>query len=112
MDVASTAAPPKSPQHMQALAHANHIRLARAALKRSIKAGELDAAEVVRSCPWEAETMTVAELRRSQRRWGRTRTQKFLGLLAVGENRQLGRLTDRQRELLASHLEEKARFAH
>jgi hypothetical protein len=99
-------------QALDALEQANHVRLARAALKRSIKAGELNAAEVVRSSPWEVETMTVSELLRSQRRWGRTRTQKFLTLLAVGENRQVGRLTDRQRELLASHLEEKARFAH
>ena len=38
------------------------------------------------------ETMPVAELLRSQRRWGRTRAQKFLAPLSVSENRQLGRL--------------------
>ena len=39
MEAASTAVPAQLPQHMQALAHANEIRLARAALKRAINAG-------------------------------------------------------------------------
>ena len=107
MDPATTAAPVQSPQHMRALEYANRVRLARAALKRSIKAGELQAAEVVRSCPWEVETMTVAELLRSQTRWGRTRTHKFLAPLAVSENRQIGRLTARQRDELADRLKQK-----
>ena len=49
--------------------------------------------------------MTVGELLRSQRRWGRTRVRKFLFSLALNENRELGRLTSRQRELLAAELE-------
>jgi hypothetical protein len=96
------------PQHMQALAHANRVRLARASLKRSILGGSLDISHVVRNCPWEVETMTVGELLRSQRRWGRTRVRKFLASLALNENRELGRLTDRQRNLLAGELEAKA----
>jgi hypothetical protein len=62
---------------------------------------------VVRNCPFEVETMTVSELLRSQQRWGRTRARKFLSTLALNENRQLGRLTDRQRQLLAAELERK-----
>jgi hypothetical protein len=109
MEAASTAAAVAVPQHLQALEHANRVRLARAELKRAIGAGALDAHEVVRSCPWEAETMSVSELLRSQSRWGRTRTRKFLSPLAVSENRQLGRLTLRQREMLAGALEAKKR---
>jgi len=109
MEVASTAAAHVSvPQHLEALEHANRVRLARAALKRAIRAGEIEAHHVVRSCPWEAETMSVSELLRSQSRWGRTRVRKFLAPLAVSENRQLGRLTLRQREMLAGALEAKA----
>jgi hypothetical protein len=104
MEAASTIAP-AAPQHMQALAHANRVRLARAALKRAVATGEAEAAEIVRSCPWEVETMTVGELLRSQRRWGRTRTRKFLFSLALNENRELGRLTERQRRVLANELE-------
>lgn len=104
---ASTIAPAKMPQHLEALAHANRVRLARAALKRGVAAGHVPAAEVVRSCPWEVETMTVGELLRSQRRWGRTRVRKFLFSLALNENRQLTRLTERQRGVLATALEAK-----
>lgn len=109
MEAASTAAPAAIPQHIEALERANRVRLARAALKRAVRGGQLDAHEVVRSCPWEAETMSVSELLRSQSRWGRTRSRKFLLPLAVSENRQLGRLTVRQREMLASALEVKGR---
>ena len=104
---ASTISPARMPQHMEALAHANRVRLARAALKREVACGQVDAAEIVRGCPWEVETMTVGELLRSQRRWGRTRARKFLFSLALNENRQLGRLTERQRGLLASALDTK-----
>jgi hypothetical protein len=90
---------------MQALAHANEIRLARAALKRSIKAGRVSAAEIVRECPGEVSTMTISELLCSQQRWGRARARKFLSPLAVNENRELGKLTERQRSEMARRLE-------
>jgi hypothetical protein len=106
MSAASTVV--HAPQHMQALAHANRVRLARASLKRAILANQIDVTDVVRNCPWEVETMTVGELLRSQRRWGRTRVRKFLSSLALNENRELGRLTDRQRNVLAVELTAKA----
>jgi hypothetical protein len=108
MEAASTVAPVQAPQHMHALAYANRVRLARAALKRSVKAGRVPAGEVIRDCPWEVETMPISELLRSQRRWGRTRARKFLLSLSLNESRQLGRLTERQRLLLAHELDRKA----
>ena len=112
MEAVTTVAAPihhhvSAPQHMRALAHANRVRLARAELKRQVAAGRKSASEIVRACPWEAETMPVGELLRAQRRWGRTRSRKFLSLLAMNENRQLGRLTERQRLALAAELERK-----
>lgn len=104
MEAASTLAPAAMPQHMEALAHANRIRLARAALKRSVAAGDVEAAEIVSECPAEVDSMTVGELLRSQRRWGRTRVRKFLFPLDLNENRPLGRLTTRQRLVLAREL--------
>ena len=101
-------APNQVPQHMQALAEANRVRLARAQLKREVSAGALDTAAIVRECPWQAETMTVGELLRSQRRWGRTRSRKFLAALTLSENRELGRLTMRQRQMLAAELEQRS----
>ncbi|MFL5900712.1 MAG: hypothetical protein ACJ75S_05885 [Solirubrobacterales bacterium] len=110
MDAASiapaqtTASRIKAPQHMQALARANRVRLARAELKRSIARGDLEAADVIRDCPWETESMTLAELLTSQRRWGRTRARKFLLGLALSENKRLGTLTSRQRALISTEL--------
>jgi hypothetical protein len=89
---------------MRALERANLVRLARAELKRAIARGDAEAAEVVRDCSWETESMTIAELLTSQRRWGRTRARKFLLPLSLNENKQLGTLTSRQRRLLAAEL--------
>jgi hypothetical protein len=113
MHAATTSAAPQSagPQHMMALERANRVRLARAALKRRIAAGKLDTAEVVLSCPWEVESMAVSELIMSQRRWGRTRTRKFLETIGLSENKTVGSLTERQRVTLAALLTAKARAA-
>jgi hypothetical protein len=93
---------------MQALERANLVRLARAELKRSIARGDIDASEVVQECPWETESMTIAELLTSQRRWGRTRARKFLMPLSLNENKQLGTLTSRQRRMLSTELASRA----
>jgi hypothetical protein len=100
----TTASAIRIPQHMQALARANRVRLARAELKRSIGRGEVDVGKVIRECPWETESMTLSELLTSQRRWGRTRARKFLQGLALSENKRLGTLTPRQRTLIATAL--------
>jgi hypothetical protein len=94
----------ETPQHMRALERANSVRLARAELKRAIARGDKDAAAVVEESPWETESMTIAELLTSQRRWGQTRARKFLVPLSLNENKQLGTLTSRQRRMLAAEL--------
>jgi hypothetical protein len=105
----TTAIAGQAPQHMQALARANRVRLARAELKRSIGRGEVDVVEVIRGCPWETESMTLAELLTSQRRWGRTRARKLLQALALSENKRIGTLTPRQRALLTTALNPRSR---
>lgn len=105
----TTAIAGQAPQHMQALARANRVRLARAELKRSIGRGEVDVIEVIRECPWETESMTLAELLTSQRRWGRTRARKLLQALALSENKRIGTLTPRQRALLTTALNPRSR---
>ena len=103
-----TSAPERTaPQHMRALARANEVRLARAALKRAVASGRLTVDEIVLDSPWEAESMTLAELLESQKRWGKTRTRKFLSGLGLNENKSLASCTDRQRRLLAAALEAK-----
>jgi hypothetical protein len=91
-------------QHLQALEYANRVRLARARMKRRIAAGELFAAEVILSCPWQAHSMSISDLLMSQKRWGRARCRRLLVSLGVPENKQVGTLTERQRLALAAVL--------
>jgi len=102
MHATATIAP--APQHLMALQRANEVRLARAALKRLVRQGRVNAAEVILACPWEAQTMPVAELLTAQRRWGETRCRKFLGTIPMGENKTIGSMTERQRRTLAAML--------
>jgi hypothetical protein len=92
---------------MQALARANKVRLARAALKRDVSAGRQQVTEVVLDSPWEADSMSLSELLCSQRRWGRARSRKLLSSIALSEAKRIGTLTDRQRRLLVGALEAK-----
>jgi hypothetical protein len=103
MNATATVAP-TGPQHMRALERANQVRLARAELKRSVAVGTTDAADVILDCPWEAESMAVADLLMSQRRWGQTRCRKFLGQIPMSEKKPIGSMTERQRRTLAAML--------
>lgn len=104
MNATATIAP-AGPQHMRALERANKVRLARADLKRRIATGELDVADVILDCPWEAESMAVGDLLMSQRRWGHTRCRKFLAHIPMSEQKTIGSMTDRQRRTLAATLD-------
>jgi hypothetical protein len=95
------------PQHLEALELANRVRLARADLKRQVAAGKVDATEVILACPWMAETMSLGELLTSQKRWGRTRSSKFLKSVGVAETKLLSTLTERQRVTLGALLSAK-----
>ena len=98
---ASATIAPARPQHLQALSRANQVRLARAELKRRVGCGEITASDVILESPWEAESMTVADLLMSQRRWGITRCRKVLAQIPVSETKTVGSLTERQRRALA-----------
>ncbi len=103
MTATATFAPARL-QYMRALERANEVRLARAELKRRVAFGEIDAAEVILYCPWEAHSMAVAELLMSQRRWGKTRCRKILAQFPMTETKTVGSMTDRQRRVLAAML--------
>jgi hypothetical protein len=100
MDPTATIAP--APQHMQALQRANEVRLARAELKRSVTDGRMTVRTVILSCPWEAASMTIAELLLSQRRWGTARCAKLLARTGLTETKTVGSMTERQRIALAA----------
>ncbi len=105
MTATATVAPAGTrPQYLRALDRANEVRLARADLKRRVATGETSVAEVVLQCPWEAQSMTVADLLMSQRRWGVSRCRKFLAQIPMSEAKTVGTMTDRQRRTLAAML--------
>jgi hypothetical protein len=89
---------------MRALAQANRVRLARAELKRQVADGETTVADIVLACPWEAESMAIADLLLSQHRWGRTRCRRFLASIPMSETKTVGSMTERQRRALSARL--------
>ena len=110
MDGLPTTSP--GPQHLQALQRANRVRLARAELKRRIADGEVTAAEVILTSPWEASSMAIGDVLMSQRRWGGTRCRKFLAMFRITETKTIGSLTERQRHALAAQLDAHATIEH
>ncbi len=101
-----TATMTPTPQRLQALERANEIRLARAELKRRIADGEVSAADVLLELPFEAGSWAIGDLLMSQRRWGSSRCRKFLFRNHITETKPVNALTERQRRMLASQLEE------
>jgi hypothetical protein len=89
---------------MQALQRANEVRLARAALKRSVAEGRTTVGAVILACPWEAASMTISELLLSQRRWGSTRCSRFLADIGMTETKTVGSMTERQRGALSARI--------
>jgi len=102
-----TATSDAAPQHLRALEQANKVRLARAELKRQVASQTTTVADVVLECPMEAESMELSDLLMSQRRWGRARCRRVLLSLGLPENKQIGTLTDRQRNALATTLSDR-----
>ena len=91
-------------EHLDALRRSSEVRFARAVLKRKIGDHSVTVREVILTCPWEAASMTIAELLTSQRRWGATRCSTFLARIGMPETKTLGSMTERQRSLLVAML--------
>jgi hypothetical protein len=69
-----------------------------------VATGQIHVAAVILDCPWEAESMAVADLLTSQRRWGESRCRKFLAQIPMSETKTVGSMTERQRRTLAARL--------
>jgi hypothetical protein len=89
---------------LQALQRANQVRVARAAVKHRIAAGEIGVMEVIVSDAPEIETMAIIELLLSQRRWGYARCRGLLMAVPLSESKTVGSMTARQRTLLSALL--------
>ena len=95
---------PSESQRKLALDVANAVRSRRAALKRSVAAGKLDAAEVILRCPSEVRTMVIQDLLMTQHSWGRVRSRRLLSAIPLSEGKTIGSMTERQRRTLAALL--------
>lgn len=93
-----------APQHIRALAAGNEIRLARAQLKREIKAGEVNICDLIIDPPSCLKSMRLGDLLRAQHRWAITRTRRTLHLAQLSELKRLDSLTSRQRLVLVDVL--------
>lgn len=91
-------------QRLLALERANHVRIARAELKRQLRGGEVKAADTIMRSSHDTDTMIITELLSSQRGWGPTRSAKILRSVSLPERKTLGSLTERQRLTLAAVL--------
>jgi hypothetical protein len=91
-------------QPLLALERANHVRVARAELKRRLRSGETAAAEVILRCSRDTDTMTVGALLISQPGWGPRRSATLLRSVSLSDTKTLGTLTGRQRVMLAAVL--------
>jgi hypothetical protein len=91
-------------QLVRALEMANRVRRVRSMLKTRIAQGQLEAAEVILTCPSEIASVQIARLLASQRAWGEVRCRAFLAQVGVREDKSIGSLTDRQRRAVASLL--------
>jgi hypothetical protein len=91
-------------QRLQALRRANEVRLARAAVKRMIAAGEMSVVEAILSESSEISRMAVSELLLSQRSWGDARCRGLLMSVPLSETKTVGSMTPRQRSLLTALL--------
>jgi len=90
-------------QPLDALAVANEARLAQVAVRRAVTSGDLGLADAL-THP-DAQRMTVVRLLCAQRGWGHVRASKALSEVGVSQSRRVGELTDRQRQVLADHVE-------
>lgn len=92
-------------QRERALERADEVRLARAQLKRDIRARRLSAAAVLREPPEYLDTMKVWDLLMAAPRVGRVKVNKALTHCRIYQGKTIGGLSERQRgelvELLA-----------
>lgn len=83
------------PQHMTALARANEVRLAAAAVKRQVAAGTLTIGEALEHP--DAGSLVVMDLLVAQHRWGGSKAARLMAEARISQVRRVRELTARQR---------------
>ena len=89
---------------LENLAQANAVRLARAELKRALKAGSVEIEEVIAHPPRFAEQAKIADLLLALPGVGPTRTNRLLVDCQIPYGKTLASLSERQRGVLIALL--------
>lgn len=84
-------------QRREALLTANRIRMFRAELKRDIKTGAVELADVLRNPPADILTMKLIDLLLAVPMVGQTKANRALQRLRTSPSKTVGGLTARQR---------------
>lgn len=87
-------------QRFDALAKAQAIRMARAYLKKDIKAGRKSASQILAAPPEYAENMRVIDLLVAIPKWGRYKAEKAMRWIEVAPCKTVAGITPRQRREL------------
>lgn len=97
-------------QHMEALARANEVRMARATIKRGLRTGAVDPADLIVDPPDPLAKVKVGEFLMWVPGVGRDRAQRILrrqgyrGVPLVGFNVALGRMGEHTRAEVARNV--------
>ncbi len=84
-------------QRLEALERANHIRLARAWVKRDLKRGDIDPAELFLDPPEEILNAKVFDLLLAAPGWGRDRINRAFAHARISPAKTVAGLSERQR---------------
>lgn len=95
-------------QPLEALAKGNEIRMARAAIRRSIASGDLSLLDFLHDYPPALANCTVHRMLTAVPRFGPARADRFLDQAEVDPRATFASLTQRQRLLLEFVLRGKA----
>lgn len=87
-------------QRMDALALANEVRVARARLKRDLRAGRRSLAPLLLDPPEWLETAKVFDLLLATPKIGRVKAHKRMQRAMISPSKTMGGLSDRQRSCL------------
>lgn len=94
----SAQAPERSlDQRMEALARANEIRSQRAQLKKDIKSGTMQLADVIADPPGYVQTAKVYDMLMAVPKYGRVKATRFLTHCRISQGKTIGGLSERQR---------------
>lgn len=100
-----SAAPERSlTQRLDALERANDVRTKRAHLKRDLKGGRASIPDVLMDPPEYVETAKVFDLLLAVPKYGRVKVNKVLTQCRISPSKNVGGLSQRQRDELVSLL--------